>query len=202
MTTTAKSHLFYQSRLRRPMLDQARGGLHCGTSTASAISTGRRARWSATSAIPTNACWRRCAETDREKSTFGYRLHFETEPAERLAARTAALAPADMDKVFFVSARIGGGGKRHQARPPERHCHRRGATLEGDLAPAELSWFHAGSPGADRLRPLERCLRSDDAADAEDPGAARLSRSSGPGRRGDGSSLCRHAGTAHPRRGA
>lgn len=38
-----------------------------------------------------------------EKSTFGYRLHFETEPAERLAARTAALAPAGMDKVFFVS---------------------------------------------------------------------------------------------------
>ena len=38
-----------------------------------------------------------------EKSTFGYRLHFETEPAERLAERTAALAPAGMDKVFFVS---------------------------------------------------------------------------------------------------
>lgn len=38
-----------------------------------------------------------------EKSTFGYRLHFETEPAERLAEKTAALAPDGMDKVFFVS---------------------------------------------------------------------------------------------------
>jgi adenosylmethionine-8-amino-7-oxononanoate aminotransferase len=38
-----------------------------------------------------------------EASTFGYRLHFETEPAERLAAMTAKLAPEGMDKVFFVS---------------------------------------------------------------------------------------------------
>ena len=38
-----------------------------------------------------------------EKSTFGYRLHFETEPAERLAEKTAFLAPPGMEKVFFVS---------------------------------------------------------------------------------------------------
>jgi adenosylmethionine-8-amino-7-oxononanoate aminotransferase len=38
-----------------------------------------------------------------EKSTFGYRLHFETEPSERLAAKTASLAPDGLDKVFFVS---------------------------------------------------------------------------------------------------
>ncbi|WP_394691985.1 aspartate aminotransferase family protein [Hoeflea sp.] len=38
-----------------------------------------------------------------EKSTFGYRLHFETEPAEQLAAKVASLSPAGMEKVFFVS---------------------------------------------------------------------------------------------------
>ncbi len=38
-----------------------------------------------------------------EKSTFGYRLHFENEPAEMLAARVAELSPEDHNKVFFVS---------------------------------------------------------------------------------------------------
>jgi len=38
-----------------------------------------------------------------EKATFGYRLHFENEPAELLAARIASLMPADLDRVFFVS---------------------------------------------------------------------------------------------------
>ena len=36
-----------------------------------------------------------------EKSTFGYRLHFETDPSERLAAKTASLTPAGLDRVFF-----------------------------------------------------------------------------------------------------
>lgn len=38
-----------------------------------------------------------------DKSTFGYRLHFQTESSEALAAKTAALAPQGMNKVFFVS---------------------------------------------------------------------------------------------------
>jgi adenosylmethionine-8-amino-7-oxononanoate aminotransferase len=38
-----------------------------------------------------------------EKATFGYRLHFENEPAEQLAARTAARMPDGLDKIFFVS---------------------------------------------------------------------------------------------------
>ncbi len=37
------------------------------------------------------------------KSTFGYRLHFETEPGEMLATKVAQLCPAGMEKVFFVS---------------------------------------------------------------------------------------------------
>lgn len=38
-----------------------------------------------------------------EKSTFGYRLHFENEPAEMLASRVSELSPAGHNKVFFVS---------------------------------------------------------------------------------------------------
>lgn len=38
-----------------------------------------------------------------ERSTFGYRLHFENEPAEQLAEQIADLAPAGHDRVFFVS---------------------------------------------------------------------------------------------------
>ncbi|MCC0035358.1 MAG: aspartate aminotransferase family protein [Hoeflea sp.] len=38
-----------------------------------------------------------------EKSTFGYRLHFETEASEQLATRVASLSPEGMEKVFFVS---------------------------------------------------------------------------------------------------
>lgn len=38
-----------------------------------------------------------------EKSTFGYRLHFENEPAELLAAKVSQLSPEGHDKVFFTS---------------------------------------------------------------------------------------------------
>lgn len=38
-----------------------------------------------------------------ENYTFGYRLHFETEPAEQLAQKVASLAPQGLDRVFFVS---------------------------------------------------------------------------------------------------
>ena len=38
-----------------------------------------------------------------EVATFGYRLHFETEPSERLADRLAGIAPEGLGRVFFVS---------------------------------------------------------------------------------------------------
>jgi len=38
-----------------------------------------------------------------EKSTFGYRLHFETEASEQLADKLAELSPAGLDRIFFVS---------------------------------------------------------------------------------------------------
>ncbi len=38
-----------------------------------------------------------------DNATFAYRLHFENEPAELLAAQVADRMPAGLDKVFFVS---------------------------------------------------------------------------------------------------
>lgn len=38
-----------------------------------------------------------------EKSTFGYRLHFETEASEQLASKLVGLMPDGLNRVFFVS---------------------------------------------------------------------------------------------------
>lgn len=38
-----------------------------------------------------------------EKSTFGYRLHFENEPAEEFARQISERMPTGLDRVFFVS---------------------------------------------------------------------------------------------------
>ena len=38
-----------------------------------------------------------------EKSTFGYRLHFETEASEYLAQKLDSLSPEGLERVFFVS---------------------------------------------------------------------------------------------------
>ena len=38
-----------------------------------------------------------------QKSTFGYRLHFETEASEMLAQKLDALSPDGLERVFFVS---------------------------------------------------------------------------------------------------
>jgi adenosylmethionine-8-amino-7-oxononanoate aminotransferase len=101
MSRSQTSHLFYQSRQRRPVLDQARGVYMWDVD-------GKRYLDGSSGAMVCNIGHSnpRVLEAMRkqmDKSTFGYRLHFETEPAELLAARTAALAPEGLEKVFFVS---------------------------------------------------------------------------------------------------
>jgi len=101
MSGRPKSHLFYQSRQRRPMLDQAKGVYMWDVD-------GKRYLDGSSGAMVCNIGHSNPNVLDAmrrqmEKSTFGYRLHFETEPAERLAEKTAALAPDGLDKVFFVS---------------------------------------------------------------------------------------------------
>lgn len=95
------SHLFYQSRLRRPVLDRAEGVYMWDKS-------GKRYLDGSSGAMVCNIGHSNSAvlaamQAQMGRSTFGYRLHFETDPAEDLARKTAALAPAGLDKVFFVS---------------------------------------------------------------------------------------------------
>ena len=98
---TRKSHLFYQTRARRPMLAEAKGVYMWDVD-------GKRYLDGSSGAMVSNighsdprviAAMRR----QMEKSTFGYRLHFESEPGEHLAEKVAALTPEGMEKVFFVS---------------------------------------------------------------------------------------------------
>jgi adenosylmethionine-8-amino-7-oxononanoate aminotransferase len=97
----APSHLFYQGRERRPVLDQARGIYMWDVD-------GRRYIDGSSGAMVCNIGHSnpRVLEAMRrqmERATFGYRLHFETEASEALAARTAALMPEGLDRIFFVS---------------------------------------------------------------------------------------------------
>jgi len=97
----APSNLFYQTRQRRPMLDRGEGvylyDVHGkayldGSSGAMVANIGHA-----------NPRVLAAMQRQMEKATFGYRLHFENEPAERLATRTAQCMPAGLDRVFFVS---------------------------------------------------------------------------------------------------
>lgn len=100
-TPDQPSHLFYQSHQRRPLLDRAEGVYLWDVN-------GKRYLDGSSGAMVSNIGHSnpRVLEAMRQqmaKATFGYRLHFENEPAERLAAQLAALAPDGHDKAFFVS---------------------------------------------------------------------------------------------------
>jgi len=96
-----ESKLFYQTRLRRPLLDRAEGIYMWDRS-------GKRYIDGSSGAMVSNighsnpnvlAAMRR----QMEKSTFGYRLHFETEASEALADKLAELSPPGLERSFFVS---------------------------------------------------------------------------------------------------
>ena len=95
------SHLFYQGRERKPVLDQARGVYMWDVD-------GKRYLDGSSGAMVCNIGHSNenvldAMRRQMEKSTFGYRLHFETEASEKLAAKTAALCPEGLNRVFFVS---------------------------------------------------------------------------------------------------
>ncbi len=101
MSEKTSSNLFYQSRQRRPMLKEARGVYLWDVD-------GKRYLDGSSGAMVSNIGHgnERVLEAMRaqmDRATFGYRLHFENEPAETLAARVAALMPDGLDRVFFVS---------------------------------------------------------------------------------------------------
>ncbi|SFH68303.1 aspartate aminotransferase family protein [Albimonas pacifica] len=95
------SRLFFQSRVRRPRMAKAEGVYVWDQQ-------GRRYLDGSSGAMVSNIGHSdpRVLDAMRrqmEQGTFGYRLHFETEAAERLADMTCALAPEGFEKVFFVS---------------------------------------------------------------------------------------------------
>lgn len=95
------SHLFYLSTSARPMLDRAEGIYMWDTA-------GRRFIDGSSGAMVSNIGHSNprvlaAMKAQMDRATFGYRLHFETEPGERLAEKVASLCPAGMEKVFFVS---------------------------------------------------------------------------------------------------
>jgi adenosylmethionine-8-amino-7-oxononanoate aminotransferase len=97
----SNSNLFYQNGAHREMLDHAAGVYMWGKS-------GKRYLDGSSGAMVcnighSNSNVLAAMRTQMEKSTFGYRLHFETEPAEKLAKKVAELAPDGLNRVFFVS---------------------------------------------------------------------------------------------------
>ena len=95
------SNLFYQSRQRRPLVGEARG-IYIWDAD------GRRFIDGSSGAMVANIGHGNervldAMRTQMAKATFAYRLHFENEPAERLARLTASKMPEGLDRVFFVS---------------------------------------------------------------------------------------------------
>jgi len=95
------SRLFYQTRQRRPVLERAEGVYLWDVS-------GKRYLDGSSGAMVSNIGHSNprvlaAMQEQMGKSTFGYRLHFETNPAEDLAAALAARAPDGLERVFFVS---------------------------------------------------------------------------------------------------
>lgn len=99
--TGESPHLFYQSRQPRPFLDRGEGIYLYDQ-------TGKRYIDGSSGAMVSNIGHSNPRvlakmKAQMDKATFGYRLHFRTEPSEKLAAKTASLMPEGLDRVFFVS---------------------------------------------------------------------------------------------------
>ncbi len=101
MKAESESHLFYQTSAPRPRLDHAagvylwdvNGKRYLDASSGPMVSNIGHSNPRVLAAM----------KRQMDKATFGYRLHFENEPAEKLAALTASLMPPGMDRIFFVS---------------------------------------------------------------------------------------------------
>lgn len=101
MSKNEQSNLFYQSSGSRPMLDYAKGiylydidgKKYLDGSSGAMVSNIGHSNPNVLAAM----------KKQMDKATFGYRLHFQNEPAEQLASLTAKLMPKGLDRVFFVS---------------------------------------------------------------------------------------------------
>jgi len=99
--TDAQSYLFYQSRNPRPFLDHGEGIYLFDEDGKRYIDGSSGAMVSNIGHSNPRVLAKIKAQMD--KATFGYRLHFRTHPSEDLAAKTVAMMPEGLDRVFFVS---------------------------------------------------------------------------------------------------
>jgi adenosylmethionine-8-amino-7-oxononanoate aminotransferase len=95
------SHLFYVTRLRRPLIDRAEG-IYIWTQD------GRRFIDGSSGPVAVNIGHGNgnvldAMKRQMDRATFAYRLHFENEPAEELARDLASRMPNGLDRIFFVS---------------------------------------------------------------------------------------------------
>lgn len=95
------SHLFYVTRLRRPLVDRAEG-IYVWTED------GRRFIDGSSGPVAVNLGYGNknvldAMKRQMDRTTYAYRLHFENEPAEELARQLAARMPNGLDRIFFVS---------------------------------------------------------------------------------------------------
>ncbi|MFK8081690.1 MAG: aspartate aminotransferase family protein [Granulosicoccus sp.] len=95
------SNLFYQSRLPRPQLDRA-DGIYMWDSTGKRYIDGSSGAM-VSNIGHSNPSVLAAMRAQMDKSTFGYRLHFQTDTSEELAVRIARLSPEGLSRVFFVS---------------------------------------------------------------------------------------------------
>lgn len=99
--TGDQSYLFYQSRNPRPFLDRGEGIYLFDEAGKKYIDGSSGAMVSNIGHSNPRVLAKMKAQMD--KATFGYRLHFRTHPSEDLAAKTVAMTPEGLDRVFFVS---------------------------------------------------------------------------------------------------
>lgn len=99
--TNEPSYLFYQSCNPRPFLDRGEGIYLFDESGKRYIDGSSGAMVSNIGHSNPRVLAKIKAQMD--KATFGYRLHFRTHPSEDLAAKTVAMMPKGLDRVFFVS---------------------------------------------------------------------------------------------------
>ena len=95
------SFLFYQTRNPRPFLDRGEGIYLFDEAGKRYIDGSSGAMVSNIGHSNPRVLAKMKAQMD--KATFGYRLHFRTHPSEDLAAKTVAMTPEGLDRVFFVS---------------------------------------------------------------------------------------------------
>nr|WP_238936798.1 aspartate aminotransferase family protein [Sulfitobacter mediterraneus] len=93
--------MFYQSRNPRPFLDRGEGIYLFDEDGKRYIDGSSGAMVSNIGHSNPRVLAKIKAQMD--KATFGYRLHFRTHPSEDLAAKTVAMTPEGLDRVFFVS---------------------------------------------------------------------------------------------------